>query len=232
MKFFGLQKLSMVDYPGHLCATIFTQGCNMRCSYCHNPELIFLQKQSNKGLEETEILKFLQKRKDQLEGVCITGGEPTIHGDALIESIRKIKSLGYRVKLDTNGTNPTLVKKLIAQKLVDYIAMDVKGDEKFYEVITKTNSSLYHSLLQTIELLKQNMVDYEFRITLFSNHHTDEMMDTVARLISGAKVIYLQKGNPKTAWCDSFHSLEAVLDEQMSAFQKIFEKHQVMAKVR
>ena len=125
MKIGGLQKVSLIDYPGLICATIFLQGCNFRCSYCHNPELVNPQLFSP-GLEEKEVLDFLKTRRGTLDGVTITGGEPTIQDD-LASFIKKIKKLGFVIKLDTNGSQPQIIKALLDEKLLDFVAMDIKG---------------------------------------------------------------------------------------------------------
>ncbi len=131
MQVAGLQKLTLIDYPSKLACTIFLSGCNFKCGFCHNPELVFTNTQ--KGVySENDILDFLDKRKKYLDGVCITGGEPLINPD-LKDLLEKIKEKGYLIKVDTNGSNPELLKKIIEQKLADYIAMDIKTDAENYD---------------------------------------------------------------------------------------------------
>ena len=130
----GLQKLTLIDYPGHIAATVFTVGCNFRCPFCHNPELVISQFPISQFpiFWKKNFLNFLRKRRGKLEGVCITGGEPTIQPD-IVEFIRKIKNLGYKVKLDTNGTRPDVLRLLYAEKLLDFVAMDIKNSLENYE---------------------------------------------------------------------------------------------------
>ncbi|HEC86320.1 MAG TPA: anaerobic ribonucleoside-triphosphate reductase activating protein, partial [Thermoplasmatales archaeon] len=131
----GFQRFSLIDYPGKICAIIFTQGCNFRCPYCHNPELVN-PKLFQEPIDENDIFRFLEMRKGKLDAVEITGGEPTLQPD-LIEFMRKIKAMGFLIKLDTNGTNPEVVEKIIKNKLVDYIAMDVKAPLEKYEKVVR-----------------------------------------------------------------------------------------------
>ena len=152
MKIVGLQKLTLLDYPGKLSCIIFTQGCNFKCPYCQNSDLIPLN--GNEIISEEEVFNFLEKRKKMLDGVVITGGEPTIQKD-LEDFISKIKNLGYRVKLDTNGSNPKLLESLITQKLIDYVAMDIKNTFYEYENIIKTKTSI-DNIKKSIKLIKNS----------------------------------------------------------------------------
>ena len=138
MLFGGLQKTTLVDYPGKVAATIFTTGCNFRCPYCHNPELVLpelIKKQPK--ITEKEILDFLKERQKLLEGICITGGEPAIQPD-LIDFVKKVKDLGFLIKIDTNGSCPDVLNNLIEEKLIDYVAMDIKAPKEKYEILVKT----------------------------------------------------------------------------------------------
>ena len=157
----GLQKTTLLDYPDKVAATIFTIGCNFRCSFCHNPEIV---KGIARVTSNNEILKFLKSRKKLLEAVCITGGEPTIHRD-LPGFIQKLKSLGFLVKLDTNGTNPTMLKKLMKTGQVDYVAMDIKHRFSKYKDITQIDEDLT-IYKDSIEVLINSNIDYEFRTTV------------------------------------------------------------------
>ncbi len=141
MKIGALQKFSLIDYPGKVCAIIFTVGCNFRCGYCHNPELVD-PKQFPKPMPEEKIISFLQKRKGKLEAITITGGEPTLQPD-LLSFLEQVKRHGYLVKLDTNGTNPNMLQQTIKDKLVDYIAMDIKGPlDRYREIVLRCPASL------------------------------------------------------------------------------------------
>ncbi len=188
MKIGGFQKFSLIDYPDKISAVIFTQGCNFRCPYCHNPELLALDQKTK--FDETEILSFLNSRQNQLDAVVITGGESTLQND-LFEFIKKIKSLGFLIKLDTNGTNPQIIKKLLDKGLIDYIAMDIKGPLEKYEQITQTTVNL-DSILQSIKLVKQ-CPDYEFRTTVTREQLSIDDINQIANLLSGSKKYFLQK---------------------------------------
>jgi pyruvate formate lyase activating enzyme len=188
MKISGLQKLSLVDFDGHLCATIFTYGCNFKCPFCHNSSLVISH--SDEILEK-DIFDFLEKRKKQLDSVCISGGEPTLHND-LPQFIKKIKDLGFLVKLDTNGTNLEMLKYLIENKLVDYIAMDIKNSIENYSLTTNCNINT-DNIEKTIKYIMTCGIDYEFRTTLVSEFHTIEDIKKISKLIKGAKKYYLQK---------------------------------------
>ena len=168
MKIFGLEKLSMVDFEGHLCATIFTGGCNFRCPFCQNSDLVNITNLSQ--ISEEEFFAFLQKRRGVLDSVCVSGGEPTLQPD-LEEFLRKIKELGYLVKLDTNGTKPELLKELIEKSLVNYVAMDIKNSPSAYSKTAGTSEHLAE-IKTSVSLLKTNIAPYEFRTTLVAGHHT------------------------------------------------------------
>ncbi len=190
----GLQKLTLIDYPGKLAATVFTVGCNFSCPFCHNPELVDGQKiKRQPRVSEKDFFKFLTSRQGKLEGVCITGGEPTIQPD-LADFIRQIKALGFLVKLDTNGTNPNLVEKLLAEKLVDYIAMDIKTAlEKYKEVVGRQVSLA--NIQRSVELTRQ-APDYEFRTTVLPALHTEKDILSIGRWLQGTKKYYLQQFRP------------------------------------
>ncbi len=187
MKISGIQKVSLVDYDGEIATTIFTSGCNFACPFCHNSGLV---KGTEPEIPATEIFEYLNKRQNVLTAVCISGGEPTLHRD-LPEFISKIKELGYRVKLDTNGTNLPMLKYLIENNLIDYVAMDIKNSLDNYSktigVENKTN------IQETIDYLMNCGIDYEFRTTLIKNYHSSQDIENIAQNISGAKKYFLQK---------------------------------------
>lgn len=160
MKIGGLLKFSMIDFPGYISAIVFTQGCNIRCRYCHNPELLPLSVDTS--YSEEEILYYLEKRKKCLEGLVITGGEPTLQHD-LKDFIIKVKTLGYKIKLDTNGTNPQMVRELISEHLVDFIAMDIKAPfEKYHLVCGPVDTE---KVKETMSLIISSGIAYQFRTT-------------------------------------------------------------------
>ncbi|MDP1833790.1 MAG: anaerobic ribonucleoside-triphosphate reductase activating protein [Candidatus Moranbacteria bacterium] len=186
----GFQKLTLLDYPGKIAATVFTVGCSFRCPFCHNPELVDLRLVHNEESEK-EFFKFLAKRKGKLEGVCVTGGEPTIQPD-IIGFIKKIKKLGFMVKLDSNGTRPDVLKKLFDQKLLDYVAMDIKNHLEKYAETTATKVDKDRIRL-SVNLIMHSGIPYEFRTTVVPGLHTEEDFDEIAKWISGAQAYYLQE---------------------------------------
>lgn len=190
MQIYGFNKSTLINYPKHLAATVFTGGCNMRCPFCHNGSLV-LNPTSQPLIPISEVLSYLQKRSAILEGVCITGGEPTIHKDLPL-FIKEIKSMGYKVKLDTNGSNPTVLHQLVEHHLVDYIAMDIKNGLEHYPITTGNTYTDFNLLHDSIQLLLSDQVDYEFRTTVVSELHMEEDIHSIGQLIEGAKVHYLQ----------------------------------------
>jgi pyruvate formate lyase activating enzyme len=187
----GYQKLTLIDYPGKLAATVFTVGCNFRCPFCHNPELVLSSQFTIQDNLEKEFFAFLKKRQGKLEGVCITGGEPTIQPD-LINFIRKIKKMGFLVKLDSNGTRPDVLKKLFDLKLLDFVAMDIKNQLKNYDktIGTKTDKD---RIKLSVELIKNSRVPYEFRTTVVPGIHTEKDFAIIAKWIAGAESYFLQE---------------------------------------
>ncbi len=189
MKVFGFEKLSMVDFPGHLCCTVFTGGCNFKCPFCQNSDLVKMQ--NLREINQDEIFSYLSKRKGVIDSLCISGGEPTIYPD-LEQFIVKIKSLGFLVKLDTNGTNYEMLKRLIEKNLVDYVAMDIKNSLSSYGETAGTNFVDLENIKKNVELLKRNLVDYEFRTTLVKQFHSTSTITEMANWLDGAKRIFLQ----------------------------------------
>ncbi|EKE16168.1 MAG: hypothetical protein ACD_11C00029G0048 [uncultured bacterium] len=189
----GFQKLTLIDYPGKIATTVFTVGCSFRCPFCHNPELVLTNNSqfSTDNKMEKEFFDFLEKRKGKLEGVCITGGEPTIQSD-IIEFIKKIKKMGFLVKLDSNGTRPDILKKIIDQKIVDFIAMDIKNSLERYSETVGLKADTERIKL-SIDMIMRSGIDYEFRTTVVPGIHFEEDFEKVAELIDGAKNYYLQE---------------------------------------
>lgn len=187
----GLQKFTLIDYPGKIAATVFTVGCNFLCPFCHNPELV--DPKEIKGqpiISESEFFEFLKSRQGELDGVCITGGEPTLHKD-LPDFLSKIKNLGFAVKLDTNGSHPEILEKLITEKLVDYIAMDIKAPaEKYNEIAGGVGID---KIKKSVELIKNSEIDYEFRTTVVPKFHKKDDFIKIAEWLKGAKKYFLQQ---------------------------------------
>lgn len=188
MKIAGMQKNSFVDYPGKIAACIFLSGCNMDCFYCHNREL--LAADNNDFLCSTDVIKFLEDRKSFLEGVVISGGEPTLHIE-LEEFIFRIKQIGYPVKLDTNGTNPEMLERLISKELIDYVAMDIKAPFDKYEEVCRTNVCI-DKIKSSINLLLNGKIPYEFRTTFIPQLGFDDIKCIVGG-IKDAPIYVLQQ---------------------------------------
>lgn len=185
----GLQKTTLLDYPGCVAATVFLGGCNMRCPFCHNMDLVT---SPDGPLYTTEdILGFLAKRQGILDGVCITGGEPTLYRE-LPSFIRLIKDLGFKVKLDTNGTNPALLKSLTEQGLLDYVAMDIKSSLSVYPQACGNPDILLAPIKESIDFLMSANIEYEFRTTAVDRFINDKVIKDIADLIKGAKRYFLQ----------------------------------------
>lgn len=176
MKIAAIQKTSLIDYPRKLACTIFTHGCNFQCGFCHNPELVL--EKIREEIPKREILDFLDKRKNKLDGVCITGGEPLINfDDSDKEFLREIRKKGFAVKIDTNGSFPEKLKELLEENLVDFIAMDIKSDRENYDKTTNTNVNL--KKIEESILLVASACDYEFRTTVVGGLHTIEIMENI-----------------------------------------------------
>lgn len=192
MRISGLQKLTLLDYPGTVACTVFTAGCNMRCPFCHNSSLVLPERMSADEISTAELLGFLKKRQGILEGVAISGGEPLLNED-MPELLSDIKALGYKIKLDTNGTNPAMLEKLIAEKLVDRVAMDIKNSPELYPLTVGRADFDIAPVERSKELLMSGAVEYEFRTTVVKGLHTADSLRAAAKWISGAKEYYLQQ---------------------------------------
>lgn len=190
MQIKGLQKLTLLDYKGYLAATLFTGGCNFTCPFCHNKDLV-LYPNTVANIPEANVLHFLEERKGRLEAVCITGGEPMLQKD-LPAFLHKIRSLGYKIKLDTNGTSPDKLKELMDQNLLDYIAMDIKNSKEKYSLTTGIVQNLEAQINHSIEYVMNSSIDYEFRTTVTRELHKEEDILAIAKWIQGAKAYYLQ----------------------------------------
>lgn len=189
MEILGLEKVSFVDYEGKICATIFTGGCNFRCPFCHNATLV-----DKTALPYTEeyVLEYLKERKSLLDGVTISGGEPCLQPD-LATFAKKVKELGYAIKLDTNGTLPKVVETLAKEKLIDYVALDIKNSFTHYSAISGMKNPNVDNIKKTLNILKANGIPYELRTTLVDGFHTEASISQMATDLAGEKILYLQK---------------------------------------
>lgn len=244
----GLQKFSLLDYPGKISAIIFTQGCNFRCQFCYNPMLVWPssakaaedkpkevgkiknispEKGEEKGqalMSEDGLFHFLKKRRSKLEAIVITGGEPTLHKD-LPAFIKKIKQLGFLVKLDTNGSNPQILEKLIKEKLIDYIAMDIKAGEEKYQKITGKPIN-FNKIKKSVKIIKESRLPYELRTTLAPGLLEKNDIKKIGEIIEGADKWYLQRFqddsdlvNPK------FKGKKAFTNKEMEEMRRIGQKY-------
>lgn len=229
MKIRGFQKFSLIDYPDKISAIIFTPGCTMRCPFCYNPELVWNDPKLP-DFKEKEVLAFLQKRKGKLEALTITGGEPTLQPD-LTRFVRAVKNLGYAVKLDTNGSNPALLRKLIEQKLLDFVAMDIKTTWKNYQQL-KPKVDL-GKVKESTYLLKDSDRDLatEFRTTVVPRLIDAKVIEMIGRTLQGAKRYALQQYRPEKTLQKDFDST-VYPEEKLRAFQKIAEKYVEEVEVR
>lgn len=224
----AIQKTSLVDFPPHVACTIFVGGCNFRCSFCHNPDLIV--QDTLPDMDTESLFDFLKKRKEVLSGVCITGGEPTIYGQDLKEFIIKLKELGYAVKLDTNGTNPEIVKEFIEEELIDYVAMDIKASPESYEKVTKVKVDLSR-IQNTIDILKD--FDHEFRTTAVPSLVTKEDLLKIGEWLKGSKRFYIQQFVSKVDLLDKdLENTEPYNIDRLAEFKEMLKPYFDEVKVR
>jgi pyruvate formate lyase activating enzyme len=199
MKYAGMVKQSLVDYPGEIAAVLFTRGCNLRCPFCHNPELLLKPKILVKPIDIEEVIEFLLTRRSFLDGVVISGGEPTLNNE-LVADIARIKSLGFLVKLDTNGTNQTMLEKLLSHNMLDYVAMDIKAPleyKKYLQACGKLNAEEFFNIRSSVHQLRRSSVNLEFRTTVVPVLHTAEDIVNIARYLEGCDIYTLQQFNPR-----------------------------------
>lgn len=215
----GLQKLSLVDYPGKTAAGIFTIGCNMFCGFCHNPELVD-SKQFVPEISHDVIFDFLEKRRGLLDGVVISGGEPTLH-KGLPELAKKIKKMGFLIKLDSQGTNPEMIKKLWEQNTLDFVAMDIKSSLSRYETVAQRPVDI-EKVKQSIEFIKNCGVDYEFRTTVIDEIHTLDDMREIAETLNGAKRYAFQRFRPGVVLNPEYHNYHPYNDAKIEKVREFF----------
>lgn len=190
MEIHGLQKLTLLDYPGHTACTVFTARCNWRCPFCHNASLV-LRPGEQPVIGEDEFFAFLRKRRGLLDGVAVTGGEPTLNRD-LPAFLCRIRAEGFAVKLDTNGSHPAMLRAILAEGLADYVAMDIKAGRDNYSAVTGTLRPGLEAVCQSVELLKTSGVEHEFRTTVVRELHSDEDFEDIGRWLAGEERFFLQ----------------------------------------
>lgn len=223
----GLQKLTLLDYPGRTACTVFLAGCNFRCPFCHNYELV--AGPVAPLMSDEELLDYLQKRKGLLDGVAITGGEPLLRRE-LPDLLRKIKALGYAVKLDTNGSFPARLKELVGEGLVDYVAMDVKNSPARYGATVGFPKLELNAIQESIDFLLEGRVDYEFRTTVIEQFHGQEEIEAIGQWIGGAKRWFLQRFKPSELVPDG--SLTAPTTQKMREYLEIARRSVPSAELR
>ena len=216
----GIQKFSTVDYPGYTVASIFTIGCNMRCGYCHNPELV-LPEQYAGAIPEEEIFEFLERRRGLLDGVAISGGEPTMQED-LPDFIRRCKKMGFLVKLDTNGTNPGVLRELLQENLVDFVAMDIKGPLEKYSQIAARPIDI-DAIRESIDLIRT--IPHEFRTTIVRGQLVPEDFESIGQLVHGADRFALQYFVPGLTVSPQFNKRESFTKQEMDQARDIMSRH-------
>ena len=217
----GMQRMTLLDYPGKVACTVFMSGCGFKCPFCHNKELVFVP-ENYEYYDPGEVMAFLRKRKGILDGVCISGGEPLLQED-LREFIREIRRMGYQVKLDTNGNHPEKLRKLLASGLVDYVAMDIKNCPERYAETVGLNQDAFQigNIENSMEVLRQSGVPYEYRTTVVREFHTEKDLLSMARWIGEAPALYLQQ----------FQDAEGTIQPGLHAWSKQ-EMEDVLVKVR
>ncbi len=216
MKIHGLQKMTLLDYPGRVACTVFLGGCDMRCPFCHNAEL--LDGSAQPVMDEEELLAFLKKRRGLLDGVAITGGEPMLRQD-LPELAARIRELGYPVKVDTNGLHPDRLRSMLERDLVQYVAMDIKNSPERYAETCGLPEVDLGRVRESIALLTEDRADYEFRTTVVREFHDEESFRGIGQMIAGAKRYYLQMFTDRDTV--PFEGLHAPTEEEMRRYAEI-----------
>lgn len=222
MEFGGFEKFTLIDYPTKVAAMVYTIGCPFRCPYCHNPELV--DETCMTRIDEKTILDFLDGRKGMLDALVITGGEPTMHGEKLISFMREVKRRGFLVKLDSNGVDPDFLQKVLDEKLVDYIAMDIKSPlAKYSQTVTRPVD--IEAIKKSIEIIKNSGIEYEFRTTIVKSMLSMEEIEQIGKEIQGAKAYYLQKFIPTKILNPQFLKKVTYNDEEFAGLTQMMEKY-------
>ena len=226
----GMQKLTLLDFPGVVACTLFTAGCNFRCPWCHNAGLVLPDEMSDRVLESEEVLSFLEKRKGVLDGVCVTGGEPLLQAE-LPDFLRRVKGLGYRIKLDTNGSFPERLEAMVREALVDRVAMDIKNGPIRYAETAGMKDLDLSAVTASKDFLLSDPVDYEFRTTVVRGLHTEESLLEAADWIAGAKQWFLQQFKDSGNLIHG-EGLSAYTDGEMRALLETVQKKFPAAQLR
>ncbi len=223
----GLQKTSLIDYSPYTSCVVFLAGCDFRCPFCQNPDLV-LNPEKLDTIKKEDFFEFLKKRKKWLDGACITGGEPTLYKE-LPEFIKQIKDLGYKLKLDTNGNNPDMLKELV--KLADYVAMDIKSSLEKYDESAGVKVDI-EKIKKSVEIIKNSGIDWEFRMTVVPALHSQEDFEKIGKWLKGAKRFFLQQFSNKICLDKSFEKITPFSKEDMEEFKVILSKYISKVEVR
>jgi len=219
--FKGIQKTTLIDFPGKVACTLFLPKCNFRCPFCYNKQLVF-DKSTGVEIPEKDALQFLDKRKGFLDGICITGGEPLLH-EGIVSFCKKVKDLGLLVKLDTNGSKPALLKELLEQGLLDYVAMDIKACKASYDKAAGIKVDI-GAIEQSIEAIRKSSVDYEFRTTVVPSLHSEDCLLRLGNWLSGSKRLFLQQFDSEMPLLDSsLEGSKAYDNPKLQEFAKILQ---------
>lgn len=227
IKIGGIQKTSFIDYPGKIAAVIFTSGCNFSCGYCHNGGLF---ESGNCIYSPQNIMDYLKSRYNKLDAVVISGGEPTLHRD-LFAFVSKVKELGFLVKLDTNGTNPDVVDKMVRNELIDYFAMDIKAPLDRYPEIVNANVNI-DNIVKSVDIIKNSGVDYEFRTTVVKNQLGFEDFKKIGEMLKGSRLYYLQRFKNESTLNPLFSNYTTYSDDDFSKIVNLLSENIVSVKLR
>ena len=228
MKIGGLQPVTLLDYPQKMAAIVFTYGCNMRCPFCYNPQLVLPGLAAEKLYDEDQVIDFLTRRKKYLDGLVVTGGEPTLQKD-LARFLAKMKKIGYAVKLDTNGLMPETLQELLEKELIDYIAMDIKGPVKEYGRYAGVEGE---KIQESVELIMTSGLPYEFRSTLVKGWHDSEAIEKMAKMIKGAELYYLQNFQDGKCLAGEEFSGKSFFKKELEEFRQLCQPYVKKCAVR
>jgi len=220
--FYGIQKLSLVDFDTEVSCTLFTRGCNFRCPFCHNFEFVTGSDEDVHQIDDEDILDYLKSKVNKLTGVVITGGEPTIQKD-LVETVQIIKNLGYKIKLDTNGTNPEVMINLIEKHLIDYVAVDIKNSPEMYSINVGVDNLDLSPIKKTVDYLISHDFPYEFRTTLIDEWQSIQSITAIGKWLKGAKKLFLQHFEESEYVPDK--TLHAVNKEKTLEYQRLLQNY-------
>lgn len=219
----AIQKFTLLDFPGKISCIAFTPGCNFRCGFCHNPEFVLpneIRNIKHSFISESTFFNFLEKRKNLLDGVVISGGEPTI-APGLIDFMKRIKQEGFLVKLDTNGNRPEILAEALTHAVVDYIALDIKTSFEKYSTLVK-GSSRVEKLKESVSIVKNSGIDYEFRTTLIKEIHSQKILEQMRKDIGKAKAYYLQTFRPQKTLSPEFSTMTPFTKEETIEIARLF----------